>query len=120
MIDQVLGPLKQEMPFIRKVEFYNKATDRYDVRELHIPVESPAVIVEGVFLQREELRGFFDAVVFLEVDKETRAERVTKRDSYIGDAYEILQKYERRYFPAEEHYLKLHNPVASADVVIRD
>ncbi|MFS0574532.1 uridine kinase [Sporosarcina sp. 179-K 3D1 HS] len=120
LVEHVLAPLKQGLSVKQDIEFYNKVTDRYDVRELHIPARTPAVIVEGVFLQREELRDFFNTIVFLEVDRETRTERVIKRDYYIGNSDEILKKYERRYFPAEEHYLKLHDPTASADVVIRD
>lgn len=65
LINQVPAPLKQGLAVSGDMEFYSKLTDRYDMRRLHIPIGTN-VIVEGVFLQRNELRPYFDVVLFLE------------------------------------------------------
>ena len=45
-------------------------------------------------------------------------DRVLQRDTYIGTAQQIIEKYENRYFPAERHYLAKHHPEQTADFLI--
>ncbi len=82
-----------------------------------IPVGTQ-VIIEGVFLQRKEFKEFFDYVIYIDIEKNTRLNRVLERDTYIGTKEEISAKYERRYFPAEEMYVKEYDPARLADQVI--
>ena len=99
------------------MEFYDKETDQYIKKRITIPVGTQ-VIVEGVFLQRKELRNYFDFVVYIDVNKNSRLLRVLNRDTYIGTKEEIIAKYEQRYFPAEEMYVNEYDPGRLADRVI--
>ena len=100
-----------------QLPFYDHSTDSLRMRALSIPASS-IVLIEGIFLQRREWRGFYDYVIYLNCPREVRYERVLKRDSYIGDIQQRLNKYNKRYWPGEKHYLEVENPIEQADVVI--
>ena len=117
VIKTILEPISKGLSVDDILEFYNKDSDQYIRKQITIPVGTK-VIIEGVFLQREELRKYFDFVVYIDTDKNTRLARVLQRDSYIGTAEEIIAKYEQRYFPAEEMYVQEYDPVRLADQVI--
>ncbi|WP_421102373.1 AAA family ATPase [Sporosarcina psychrophila] len=116
LIQKLLLPLKSGLDVNETIEVYNRETDSYILREIEIPAGT-TVIVEGVFLQRPELRPYFEIVVYLELDQETRLKRITDRDIYMGNKKEIALKYDQRYFPAEEKYIEQCNPLALADIV---
>lgn len=114
---ELLSAFRHDGAFSGTVQLYNKEADCYDAQEISIP-ENTVIIVEGVFLQRPELNGVFDAVIYLDVPESVRLERVLKRDGYIGDADAIRAKYENRYFPAERHYAESCKPADGADFVV--
>ncbi|WZX99986.1 kinase [Bacillus sp. FSL W7-1360] len=100
------------------LSFYDKAADH--IVNKHVTVErDDIVLVEGIFLQREEWRRFFDLILFLDCPRELRYERALNRDLYIGDYEERLAKYKRRYWLGEDHYVDTESPVARAHVVCK-
>ncbi|MDE6763564.1 MAG: AAA family ATPase [Oscillospiraceae bacterium] len=117
LINEVIMPIKRGS-FSGKTELYDKDSDTYFLSETDIPVGS-IVIIEGIFLQREELRGVFDYMIYIDIPEEIRLERVLERDGYIGDKEQIKAKYENRYFPAERYYVKTCFPCDNADYVSR-
>ncbi|MFJ7663531.1 P-loop NTPase fold protein [Lysinibacillus sp. NPDC097162] len=96
--------------------FYNRAMNTVINSKKHFVLNS-ILLIEGVFLQRNEWRRFYDYTIFLECPKHVREERVLKRDSYIGDVSAIRKKYESRYWVAEEYYLKKEVPLQKADII---
>ncbi|MFJ5790790.1 kinase [Lysinibacillus sp. NPDC093197] len=96
--------------------FYNRAMNTVINSKKHFVLNS-ILLIEGVFLQRNEWRRFYDYTIFLECPKHVREERVLKRDSYIGDVSAIRKKYECRYWVAEEYYLKKEVPLQKADII---
>jgi len=116
LIQKLLLPLKSGLDVNEIIEVYNRETDSYTLRKIEIPVGT-TVILEGVFLQRPELRPYFETVIYLELDKETRLQRISDRDIYMGNKEEVALNYEQRYFPAEEKYIEQCNPLALADVI---
>ena len=104
-------------PINKQIELYDKEKDEYLQHHLKIDLDT-ILIIEGVFLQREELRPFLDYVIYINVPKEERLKRVLKRDLYIGDETAILTKYEKRYFPAEDQYVSEFAPAKNADWTI--
>lgn len=117
LIRNVLQPLRNGQDFDQQIEFYDKANDSYILEQITIPVGS-VVILEGVFLQRKELQGLFDDMIYLDLPEEIRLQRVLKRDGYIGSQEQIREKYETRYFPAERFYIREYHPAQQADYVI--
>lgn len=113
----ILLPLKSGMAFDGEIELYDKDNDTYFLSKTAISSGS-IVVVEGVFLQREELKDLFDYMVYIDIPESERLARVLNRDGYIGDSRAITEKYQNRYFPAEHHYVRECSPGKNADIVL--
>ncbi|MCM2604033.1 uridine kinase [Rossellomorea marisflavi] len=95
------------------VPFYDKHTDRIIQKQLDVQQDA-VVLVEGVFLQRPEWIGYFDAVIFVDCPFPIRKRRVISRDGYLGNESEILKAYQNRYWPAEDYYMATMRPMEHA------
>jgi uridine kinase len=63
------------------------------------------VIVEGLFLAKDDLFHYFDMVVRLEIGSDEVLKRALKRDvGVIGDAQFVEKHYLKQCIPAQEHY----------------
>ena len=100
-----------------EIELYDKDNDTYYTQK-YTAEGRTAVIVEGIFLQRKELEGIFDYMIYMDIPEDVRLQRVLLRDTYIGNEKEITAKYENRYFPAERHYFSEYRPDMNADICI--
>ena len=98
--------------------FYNREKDCSEMKQLSL-MPGAIVLVEGVFLLREEWRSFYDFVIFLDCPRVVRNKRVLMRDTYIGDLSERLKKYQNRYWKAEDYYLESQVPFQSAHIILR-
>jgi len=101
------------------VELYDRDNDTYYIRNYNIK-EKTIVIVEGIFLQRIELSGIFDFMIYIDIPEDIRLKRLLKRDTYMGNQQQIIDKYENRYFPAEHKYINDYHPADYADYVIKE
>jgi len=81
--------------------------------------ETTILIVDGAFLQREELRSNWDYLIWLKVDPETVISRARQRDvAWVGSADEVERRYRTRTLPVHALYESLVDPEAHADTVI--
>ncbi|MEG0470857.1 MAG: kinase [Solibacillus sp.] len=96
-----------------RLSFYNKEEDTSTIETINIPPNS-IVVIDGIFLLREEWKAYYDYIIFLDCPKGVRYERVLQRDTYIGDLEERLRKYQNRYWKAEDYYIKKQNPMKLA------
>lgn len=96
--------------------FYYKDEDTHSNQTMHLSPDS-IIIIEGIFLLREEWKDFYDYIIFLDCPKELRYERVLQRDTYIGDLEERVKKYKERYWVAEEYYLNTRKPLELANSI---
>jgi uridine kinase len=96
--------------------YYDKSIDKNATRKVSITPNS-IILIEGIFLQRREWIAFYDYSIFLDCPKEIRYERVLNRDLYIGDSQTRLDKYKRRYWLGEEHYLNTEEPIKKANKI---
>ncbi len=117
LIEEIIKPIRWGNHLKKEIELYDKDSDTYHLHQIDLSIGS-IIIIEGVFLQREELKGVFDDMIYIDVPEEIRWNRVLARDGYIGDAHQIQEKYENRYFPAEHYYLKIFAPKENADYVV--
>ncbi len=92
---------------------YDSITDKQKWQVFMIP-ETCLIIIEGIFLQRNEWSAFFDYMIYLDSSRETRFSRESKHTQ--GN----IDKFQNRYWKAEEYYMKTINPIAKADFVIQD
>lgn len=101
---------------VLNLPFYHREEDTHTNKTIHLSTNN-IVIIEGIFLLRDEWKSFYDYIVFLDCPKEIRYERVLQRDTYIGDLEERLKKYNKRYWVAEEYYLKKQKPFELAHYI---
>jgi uridine kinase len=92
------------------------------------PVEAPleeapadaVLVVDGIFLQRPELEGYWDYRIFVAASFETTVRRAEARDAFLGDPAAVRARYARRYVPGQRLYLEACRPEARADVVVEN
>lgn len=96
-----------------ELPFYDGKTDQRESRKVALPA-SGIIIIEGVFLQRLEWRGYCDYVIYVDSSQHQRIER----ESAI--VQQNLAKFEKRYWKAENHYLKSQEPQTHADFIVRN
>jgi uridine kinase len=81
--------------------------------------ESAALIVDGVFLQRPELRDWWHLAVYLHVSEEVSLARAVARDAHLhGSRAELVERYRARYLPGQALYRAEAAPLHNADIVI--
>ena len=93
-----------------KMPFYNAESDTHHVKKVQLP-DHGVIIIEGVFLQRQEWRTFFDKVVYLDCPRHTRFLRESEQTQ------KNIEKFTNRYWKAEDHYLVTERPIEQADLV---
>lgn len=118
LVKEILSPVKRGDEIYKLIELYDKENDGYIKQQVLIE-HGTVLLLEGIFLQRKEIRRYLDFIIYLDVPQEVRLSRVIKRDGYIGGLKDIKCKYERRYFPAEEKYILDYSPIENADLVVK-
>ena len=118
LVKKILLPIKDGSKINKLIELYDKENDNYILEAVDI-LQGSILILEGIFLQRKELKGYLDYIIYIDVPKKLRLKRVLERDSYIGKIGDIKNKYNIRYFPAEERYLSEYCPIENANLVLR-
>jgi uridine kinase len=90
---------------------YDLYTDTQKSQVVKLP-DTCLIIIEGVFLQRSEWRTFFDYMIYLDCPRDKRF----KRES--DSTQKNVEKFEKRYWKAEDYYLEKVSPKKQADLVI--
>jgi uridine kinase len=77
------------------------------------------LLMDGVFLLRPELAGYWDLKIFLDVDFLVSLGRAKMRDRYyLGSPDEVMAKYNERYWPGQNLYFQKALPKEGADFVV--
>lgn len=94
---------------------FDHRTDRsVDAQPVEVPADA-AVIVEGMFLHRDELAARWDVSVFLDVPFSETARRMAERDGSSPDPQDPSM---RRYVDGQRSYLATCDPRRRATLVI--
>ena len=115
LISSALQPLSEAGPVLYRASSFDRGTGETVVPD---PVRAPAdslVLVEGTFLHRDELVGFWDHSLFLDVPFDVAAERMARRD---GLSHEAVDKRRGRYDGAQQLYFRAARPWARAGAVV--
>ncbi|GAB2564292.1 uridine kinase [Gracilibacillus alcaliphilus] len=65
-------------------------------------------IIDGIFLLHSELAGYWDYVIWLDIDNETMVKRALQRDvAWVGSTQAVEERYRRFWIPAHERYEQL-------------
>ncbi len=95
------------------------ATDRPIDAPSATAAEDAVLIVDGVFLQRREIRDCWDVVVWIDVPFQEALRRALLRDAErFGGREKARARYLERYWPGQRRYLEECHPGESANVVV--
>ncbi|MFC4408904.1 kinase [Chungangia koreensis] len=104
--DQLRGAEELRLPL------YDRETDTRTNQHVKLP-PSCLIFIDGVFLQRQEWRNFFDLMVYVDCQEDVRLERELRTLS------KTMEQLESRYHKGEDYYLKTVNPKERADLIIK-
>lgn len=111
----VLDPLRRPGPARVVARAFDHVADaRVHVDPVIVP-DHGVVVVEGMFLHRESLRGHWHLSVFLDVPFDVTARRMAARD---GNEPDPDHPSMRRYVGGQRLYLAQCDPRAAADLVL--
>ena len=94
---------------------HDLASDEVLTDPLEVAPPEAVVVVDGLFLQRAELQGAFEFVVWLDVPFEETARRMSARDGTSPDPEAPSMV---RYVEAQRTYFRERSPWTRADVVV--
>jgi uridine kinase len=88
---------------------------------IEIAPQNAILLVDGVFLQRPDLVDYWDLKIFVEVSFEMALTRALKRDIVLfGNRETVMERYQKRYIPAQQLYLENCQPHLQADIVVKN
>lgn len=106
--DQVLTPLRSNKP--GRYQRYDWGSDQ--LAEWHdIPAEG-VVVIEGIYVLREELRDFYDYTIWVTAPRELRLARGLERDG------ENKRDWWEKWMALEDCYVEAQHPEQSVDRVV--
>lgn len=109
----VVAPVRAGAGQVRTAAFDHRVDAPVEGRR--VDVAGAVVLVDGVFLQRDELRGVWDLVVFLRAAFEATYARMSVRD---GSPPDPQHPDNRRYLEGQRLYLRGCRPEERADIVL--
>jgi len=118
IIINVLEPLGSEGNLEYRPAVFDFRTDSEVDAPLRRAEPESILIFDGIFLQRPELKQYWDFIVFVHADFDVTIKRAQRRDLYLFEtAKNIRQIYEIRYIPSEIIYLEADSPLDGANVI---
>lgn len=115
--DEILMPLREKKPVNCIVNDEAVVVDNYCVVDVvsydNSLADNDVIIVEGVFVVRDELRKYFDYSIFIKLPRKTSFDRVLERE---GD--DMKQWYQDYWHHEENLYMKRQEPYTKVDWLI--
>jgi uridine kinase len=113
--DQLLAPLGPKRDGWYSPASYDSATDRMKQAEVVRAPSDALVVVEGMFLHRDEVTSYWDASVFLDVPFTVTAARMAVRNGSNPDPEHPTM---RRYIGGQRLYFDAARPWERATIVV--
>lgn len=115
----ILQPLGPDGNCRYRLESHDLKTDLSKQNNWKNASREQILIFDGVFLQRDELVGLLDFVIFLQVDFEVSVSRALDRNfEEIEDPEELRERYRQKYIAAQDMYMRACSPKKKADMVV--
>ena len=121
LVDALLAPLGPGGTLrYRRVGFDILHDQPIDAASEHAPSDA-VLLVDGVFLLRDELRPFWDVTLFVQASFDATLARAEARDAArFGGVDATRQRYLERYIPGQRLYLAEVDPERRAQFVVRN
>ena len=112
---ELLDPWRTGPGAAYRTQWHDVVTDSYVASSPRRVPDTGLLLVDGVFLQRPELDGVWDLVIFLDVPFVVSVGRMAARDGTVDD---VEHPDQRRYAEAQRRYLAECDPRGRADVLL--
>lgn len=122
LIEALLKPLSSGNLKYREAAFDYRTDKKVDI-SIKKAADDAILVMDGIFLFRTELIGYWDVKIFLDVGFEVILQRALKRAKDQGSLEsekDIMNAYNQRYIPGQKLYLQEANPREKADVLINN
>jgi uridine kinase len=113
----LLDPLGPDGSGRYVAKYFDHRTDKRVEADAQQALPSSALIVDGIFLHRPELKSYWDLSIFLKVDFDISVPRGAERDQ-TPDAIDPDAPAYQRYVGGQRRYLGECAPEQQADIVI--
>ena len=119
LAEHVLRPLGPGGDRRIRPRIHDLESDRQiDTEPITVPAEA-VVIIDGTFLQRAELDGLWDEVIYVDTEPRTARARAAQRDAALfGGVVPVVQIYRTRYHAACALYAEEAEPVRRAGILL--
>src|SRR5262249_6373078 len=114
----LLDPLGPGGSGVYRSAVFDHVTDSPVPVQTRVAPPGAALILDGLFLHREELRGMWDFSIFLDAPFEITIPRGAARGPGWGGSPDPTAPSNRRYIEGQQIYLRQDQPQARANVVI--
>lgn len=119
LIKNLLEPLSSGSNLPYRTSIFDFKTESKIQEDFKYATKDSILIMEGVFLLRPEISGFWDYSIFLHVDFDQVILRAKERDGYLfGSEDEITRRYIHKYIPGQQLYIREANPYEKANLII--
>lgn len=116
-VHELLRPFAAGAQAISTHVFDHRTDEPLIARQQDVPTTA-ALLVDGVFLLRPELREHWGLSIYLHVDEAVSLQRALLRDTHLGGEDEVRRRYRARYLPGQALYRREAAPADRADIVI--
>jgi uridine kinase len=117
--ERLLEPLGPHGSRVFRAELFDHAADAPCPGSLRSAHPDTVLVVDGVFLLRPELDGYWDLRIHVTVADDEILRRARERDAALfGSASRAEERYRKRYLPAQRLYEKQVRPAERADFVL--
>ena len=116
MFEKLILPLKANRSINLTADFAQETAARFRRHE-YIFKDIDIILLEGIFLFKNEFKKYFDLKIWIECPFETALNRAITRSQEGLAAEETARAYEIIYFPAQRIHAANDKPQDSADLV---
>jgi uridine kinase len=117
----LLGPLGPHGGRRFRRAIFDYRTDTPSLTDEERAPEDAILLFDGVFLLRPEINELWDYRIFVEVPFAVTVERAILRDSGLfGSAETTRARYQERYIPGQQIYLKCVDPLRRAQAIVQN
>ena len=119
LIDSVLAPLGPGGSRVFRRATFDFRTDTPLTAIAEAAPTNAVLLLDGVFLLRDELRAYFDFSIFVRAVFSVTLRRAEHRDyELFGSVQAVRERYTQRYIPGQQIYLNTAQPERWASVIV--
>ena len=119
MFQQLIMPLRERRSIEVEVDFTEETASSYR-KEWYRFVDVDVILLEGIFLLKEDYRHQYDLSIWIECSFEIALQRALARAQEGLPPAETVRAYESIYFPAQRLHFQLDAPMRAANMVLHN